>query len=54
MIRSALIVLAAASLVPLQAAADPPTAHLPTAFDATIGDYAVDDTSALQNLTYCN
>lgn len=36
MIRSALIVLAAASLVPLQAAADPPTAHLPTAFDATI------------------
>ena len=36
MIRSALIVLAAASLVPLQAAADPPTAHLPAVFEATI------------------
>ncbi len=36
MIRSALFVLAAASLVPLQAAADPPTAHLPAVFEATI------------------
>ena len=36
MIRSALIVLAAASLVPLQAAADTPTAHLPAVFEAPI------------------
>jgi murein DD-endopeptidase MepM/ murein hydrolase activator NlpD len=36
MIRSALLVFAVVSFVPLAAVADPPTAHLPAAFDATI------------------
>lgn len=36
MIRSAFLILAVASFAPLQAVADPPTAHLPAAFDATI------------------
>jgi murein DD-endopeptidase MepM/ murein hydrolase activator NlpD len=36
MIRASVLFLAAVSLVPLQAAADPPTAHTPAAFDATI------------------
>ena len=36
MIRSAFLILALASFAPLQAVADPPTAHLPAAFEATI------------------
>lgn len=36
MIRSAFLILAVASLAPLQAVADPPTAHLPMAFEAII------------------
>ena len=36
MIRSAFLILALASFAPLQAVADPPTAHLPMAFEATI------------------
>jgi murein DD-endopeptidase MepM/ murein hydrolase activator NlpD len=36
MIRSAFLILAVASFAPLQAMADPPTAHLPAAFETTI------------------